>query len=344
MIDLGLGEIDQAVVEALDRILAGAGGPGWQVSGARCALDRNLWARLTDLLVTSPDTPADERLNLLTYGLAAERIGRTLVGLPMIDHIVALRFLEAIGPDGAEARAAVGRSGAPLALLIPATQSRDAQPPLSMSGAVAGSVLRILPNGAVDFLQGEPMAFVENLGDLPVGRAANDDPDWRTLAEVSPDLVETAVAERKVLIAAVIAGICDRSLELAVEYGNTRELFGVPIGSFQSLAHGLASGKVMTDGTQLLAREAAWAADDEPARFLHLSWMAYAYAAAAGEQVTRAAVHIFGGYGLTREYPAQAYYRMARALCLFVGDRRFDLQKIGRDVIDDTQSRSLVGA
>ena len=94
MIDLGFDDIEQAVVEALDRILANADGPGWRVADDGCVLDKSLWARLADLLVSEPGTPADERLSLLTCELAAERLGRTLVGLPMIDHLVGLRLLE----------------------------------------------------------------------------------------------------------------------------------------------------------------------------------------------------------------------------------------------------------
>lgn len=337
MIDLGLDEIEGAVVHAIDRIVEGAAGPGWQVTEQGCVLDADLWSHLSGLLVSDADTPEEDRATLLICELAAERFGSALVGLPLIDHVVAIRLLDAIGDDAAAFRRDVATSAAPVALLIPAEQSRDAQPPLSPTGAIARWIVRALPDGTIDcldILDGEKCGFVPNLSDLPVGRAAMNDPRWRALTEDRAEAVAMAVAERKVLVSGAIAGLCERALGLAVDYANERELFGAPIGSFQSLAHGLAAAKVRADGTQLLAREAAWARDNAPERFEMLSRMAYAHAAAAGDEVTRAAVHIFGGYGLTREYPAQAYYRMARALCLFTGDRRIDLQRIGRELVD----------
>jgi hypothetical protein len=338
MIDLSLDDVDQAVVEALDRVLGDAKGPGWRVEGEACVADEALLDHLTGLLVADPSAAPEERPTLLTCELAAERMGYWLVGVPMIDHLVALRYLETIGED--EARKAAGEAAGLFGLMVPAEQSRDAQPSICLSGAVAGSILRILPDGSaclLDFEGKGAAPYVPNLGDLPVGRVAMDDSRWRALADAGPEMTALALAERKILISGAIAGLCERALALAVDYANERELFGAPIGSFQSLAHGLAAAKVQTDGTQLLSREAAWARDNDLDRFFDLSRMAYAYASAAGDYVTRTAVHIFGGYGLTKEYPAQGYYRMARALTLFVGDRRFDLQKIGLGLIDGPQ-------
>ena len=57
-----------------------------------------------------------------------------------------------------------------------------------------------------------------------------------------------------------------RALEIGVEYVKERHAFGVPIGSFQAVAHGLADAATGVDGGGLLAREAAWAAAEEPDR------------------------------------------------------------------------------
>jgi hypothetical protein len=294
--------------------------------------------------VGDPAAPPDERPSLLTCELAAERLGSSLVGLPLIDHLVGLRFLEAAGEG--ELRVSLGAAPTPLGLVAPAEQSRTAQPAICLSGAIAGSLLRILPDGSADWLDlaGEKAPYVPNLGDLPVGRIAAGDARWTDLEDVDPNVVEMALAERKVLVCGALAGICDRALTLAVDYAKERQLFGAPIGSFQSLAHGLAAAKLQADGSQLLAREAAWARDNEPGRFIELSRMAYGYASAAGDYVTRTAVHVFGGYGLTREYPAQDYYRMARALTLFNGDRRFDVRNVGYAAIDRAAARQPVGA
>ena len=76
---------------------------------------------------------------------------------------------------------------------------------------------------------------------------------------------EEAVNEWMILMAGALVGIGARSLEIGVEYVKERKAFGVPIGSFQAVSHGLADAATALDGGTLLAREAAWSAEVEPA-------------------------------------------------------------------------------
>ncbi len=136
------------------------------------------------------------------------------------------------------------------------------------------------------------------------------------------DATSTRVDEWRVLMAGALVGLAGAALELGVEYAKQRQQFGVPIGSFQSIAHGLADVATAVDGAQLLVREAAWAADEAEADATALARMAFLFAARAAQQATAAALHVHGGYGFTLEYDIQLYHRRAKAWPLLLGDPR----------------------
>ena len=122
------------------------------------------------------------------------------------------------------------------------------------------------------------------------------------------------------LTAAIEVGIGAASLDLGVEYVKTRFQFGVPIGSFQAIQHGLADVAVSVDGARLLAFEAAAAIDaDDPARH-GLALMAYLFGADTAHRAAGASLHYHGGYGYMEEYDMQLYFRRSKALQLLAGD------------------------
>jgi alkylation response protein AidB-like acyl-CoA dehydrogenase len=135
-------------------------------------------------------------------------------------------------------------------------------------------------------------------------------------------LHERAVDEWRVLTAGALVGLAGAALELGVDYAKQREQFGVPIGSFQALAHRLADVATVVDGAQLLAREAAWAADEGEDDAVALARMAFLFAARAAQETSAAALHVHGGYGFTLEYDIQLHLRRAKAWPLALGDPR----------------------
>jgi alkylation response protein AidB-like acyl-CoA dehydrogenase len=114
-------------------------------------------------------------------------------------------------------------------------------------------------------------------------------------------------------------GIADAAKDLGVTYVKEREQFGVPVGSFQAVQHGLADLPVAIDGGRLLTHKAAWALDnitDGPA----LATMALLFAADAAVMATDRSLHYHGGYGFAEEYDIQMYYRRARGWSLILDD------------------------
>jgi alkylation response protein AidB-like acyl-CoA dehydrogenase len=126
-------------------------------------------------------------------------------------------------------------------------------------------------------------------------------------------LFELARDEWMVLTANALVGIGARSIEIGAAYVKERHAFGVPIGSFQAVAHGLANAATSVDGSTLLAREAAWAAAEEPSRAAQLASLSCGFSADAAREASYRSLHYHGGYGFMLEFDIQLYFRRAIA-------------------------------
>jgi alkylation response protein AidB-like acyl-CoA dehydrogenase len=135
----------------------------------------------------------------------------------------------------------------------------------------------------------------------------------------------------KVLTSAALVGIAEAALRLGVDYVMNREQFGVPIGSFQSVQHGLADLPVLIDGGRILTHKAAWALDrDEPGVVdwalndvtdgSTLASMAFVFTGEGAAVATDRSLHYHGGYGFAEEYDIQMFYRRARGWTLILDD------------------------
>jgi alkylation response protein AidB-like acyl-CoA dehydrogenase len=162
---------------------------------------------------------------------------------------------------------------------------------------------------------------VSNLGSMPVAdiKVGSEVVELARGPEVSAAFA-LALDEWMVLSANAFVGIGSRSVEIGVEYVKERHAFGVPIGSFQAVAHGLADAATAVDGAGLLAREAAWAAEAEPERARELAALAFAFSAEAAREASYRSLHYHGGYGFMLEYDVQLYFRRAKAWPLLLAE------------------------
>jgi alkylation response protein AidB-like acyl-CoA dehydrogenase len=244
---------------------------------------------------------------ILDLSLAIEALGRRLAPAPLSEHAVTTRLLTKVGaaPDGV----VDGASIATLAL----RPARDHRAKLVPAGAVAHHVVALDGDDLV-LVTSDPGAHVPNLASAPLADRAVDATTRSVLASGDPahDLHAGAVDEWRVLTAAALVGLGLGALAIAVAYVSEREQFGVPIGSFQSLQHGLADVAVALDGAQLLARKAAWAFDQELPAATELAAMAFLFAAEQAQRATDRALHYHGGYGFMEEYDIQLFYRRAK--------------------------------
>ena len=129
------------------------------------------------------------------------------------------------------------------------------------------------------------------------------------------------------LTAAALVGLGSGALELGRSYVIERHQFDVPIGSFQSVQHGLADVAVALDGAQLLARKAAWAFDSDARRSpAELAAMAFLFAAEQARRASERALHFHGGYGFMEEYDVAALLPAGQGLgpaCSTSPDREY---------------------
>jgi len=112
-------------------------------------------------------------------------------------------------------------------------------------------------------------------------------------------------------IAAEVVGVCQRALEMTLDYVKDRRQFGVPVGSFQAVAHRCAHMLLHTESVRSTAYFAAWAADADPLRLDEAAALAAAAAATGGREVTAGAIQAHGGIGFTWEADVHWLYKRA---------------------------------
>src|SRR4029077_19289165 len=119
-------------------------------------------------------------------------------------------------------------------------------------------------------------------------------------------------------IAAQAVGIAQAALDLAVAYAQERHAFGRPIGGFQAIQQKVADMQTMVEA----ARALTWrAARLKQAGRPHTVEGAQAklLASRVAREVTGEAIQVLGGYGYTRELPAERYYRDAKVTEIYEG-------------------------
>jgi alkylation response protein AidB-like acyl-CoA dehydrogenase len=134
------------------------------------------------------------------------------------------------------------------------------------------------------------------------------------------------------MASAWLVGAARRALRIAVDYTTSRRAFGVPIASYQSVAHRMADLTTSLDGALLLTRKAAWAADQDSDRRRELALMASGLAAEVSEQAATDALHFHGGYGFMLEYDIQLYLRRVKGLALLDGDPTRELRLLADEL------------
>jgi len=129
----------------------------------------------------------------------------------------------------------------------------------------------------------------------------------------------------RISIAALSVGIAKGALEASVKYSKEREQFGQPISKFQAIGFKLADMATEIEAAELLTLQAA----DMKNRGLKMtkeSAFAKYYASEVAVRCANEAVQIFGGYGFTKDFPAEKYYRDCK-LCT-IGEGTSEIQKL----------------
>ena len=119
-------------------------------------------------------------------------------------------------------------------------------------------------------------------------------------------------------IASQAIGIAQAALEDALAYSQQREQFGQNLSEFQAIQFYLADMATEIDAARLLTWKAAWA-KDQGKRYTLEAAQAKLYASEMAQRVTNKALQIHGGYGYSREYNVERYFRDARITEIYEG-------------------------
>jgi alkylation response protein AidB-like acyl-CoA dehydrogenase len=140
-------------------------------------------------------------------------------------------------------------------------------------------------------------------------------------------------------IAAQALGIAQAAYDVAREYASQRRAFGNRIADFQAIQHKLANMSMEIDAARLLVYRAAWL-KDEGRRHTEEGAKAKLYASEMATRQTSEAIQILGGYGYTKEFPVERYYRDAKITEIYEGTSEIQRLVIARSILGLTE-RSL---
>jgi alkylation response protein AidB-like acyl-CoA dehydrogenase len=129
----------------------------------------------------------------------------------------------------------------------------------------------------------------------------------------------------RISIAALAVGIAQGAYESAVRYAKERQQFGKPIAEFQGIQFKLADMATQIDAARLLMYRAAWMKDNGR-KTTKESSMAKLFASEVSVKVCEEAIQVHGGYGYTKDYPPEKYWRDSK-LCT-IGEGTSEIQRI----------------
>ncbi len=137
-----------------------------------------------------------------------------------------------------------------------------------------------------------------------------------------------------IALAAWGIGCGEGAMTLGTDYAKEREQFGVPIGSFQAIAHPFADAATALAGARMITLEAAWAKDTGRPH-TRLATMAWLEACDASRTATKVSQNAFGGIGFTRDIDIQLYFRRARQHELSWGNPDALNEEVGTEVLSE---------
>ncbi|RMI09149.1 MAG: acyl-CoA dehydrogenase [Calditrichaeota bacterium] len=135
--------------------------------------------------------------------------------------------------------------------------------------------------------------------------------------------------EGRIGIGAQMVGIMEGALEAGMQYAQERVQFGKPIAAFQGVQFQIAEAATRLEASRRFVYNAA-RMKDAGQNFVVEAAMAKYFSSTCAEQVTSRMVEIFGGYGFTKDYPVEKYYRDAKIGQIYEGTSNMQLATIAK--------------
>jgi alkylation response protein AidB-like acyl-CoA dehydrogenase len=137
-------------------------------------------------------------------------------------------------------------------------------------------------------------------------------------------------------IAAQAVGIAQAGYDVALAYAKERQAFGERIANFQAIQHKLANMAMEIDAARLLVLRAAWL-KEEGQPHTGAGAKAKLFASEMARRQTAEAIQILGGYGYTKEFPVERYYRDAKITEIYEGTSEIQRLVIARAILGDRE-------
>jgi alkylation response protein AidB-like acyl-CoA dehydrogenase len=290
-----------------------------------------LWKRLVGMGAVSMALPAEaggDGSSLVDLTLVAEEAGSVMAPVPLIAHVVASRLLARVGAASELVTDALAADRVFTLALAPVRGgARQLVPEASISGDVIA-----LDGGELVLFSVSPSSPTPNQGGTAAGWWEPAGKSRTVLASGAQAEAEyaRAVAEWKVLTAAALVGLTERSLWIGVEFTKTRRTMGVPIGALQGVAFPLADVAIGVTGARNLIRKAAWMLENDPDARPDLPLVAFAYAREVAGRGVSISAHVQGGLGVAREADATLYFVRGKAWAALAGNATDDYVAIAK--------------
>ena len=140
--------------------------------------------------------------------------------------------------------------------------------------------------------------------------------------------------EGRIGIGAQMIGVARGALEYAIAYTKERKQFGQKIADFQGVQFQIAQAATDLEAARLMVYNAA-RLKDAGKPFLREAAMAKLFSSQATERITSLCVELFGGYGYTKEYPVEKFYRDAKIGTIYEGTSNMQLQTIAKMLLKE---------
>lgn len=138
--------------------------------------------------------------------------------------------------------------------------------------------------------------------------------------------------EGRIGIGAQMVGVAQGALEHGLQYSQERVQFGKPIADFQAVQFLLAELATETEASRLLTYNAA-RRKDAGQDFIKEAAMAKLFSARAAEHVTSKVIEVYGGYGFSRDYPVEKYFRDQKVGHIYEGTSNMQLMVIAKQIL-----------
>jgi alkylation response protein AidB-like acyl-CoA dehydrogenase len=140
--------------------------------------------------------------------------------------------------------------------------------------------------------------------------------------------------EGRIGIGAQMVGLAQGVFEYGLQYTKEREQFGKPISSFQGLQFQLAQAATELEAARLMVYNAG-RLKEAGKSFTKESAMAKLYSSQLAQKIASLMVEVLGGYGFTREYPVEKFYRDSKIGTIYEGTSNMQLQTIAKALLKD---------